>query len=735
ASDEPLFDLIGTTHLVWKEGWAARLREKGIVNPVDTTIQDLSWIPRPRLVSPDITYTTWKEYFARFGDRPRPKYRLTQEKIIGARDFGSYILQAIGRTERRLSNLLPATEKLSALTTLVAGLAYPGRDITAAWRLLADVQHHDCWAACNRMCFADPVDTFGGWEWDNARPSHKKFLPIPPDVSRTPGYTREPSWQIGIRKALQGTDICHALNLDCTAALAGAAIGNSAVGASPLHGRVLNTSGYARRAVAELPVSTPPGTQSVRVTDEHGAAVPAKLLVTRKYYPEQEIRELAADGYLYPRPCPSDEIWAGESVCGANLLMHVDVPAVGYSHVKIEFSPEPPAEVGRVSRAGDLLTIETDLYTLSFDAAHGGAISAFYDKVNRFDLLKENIHDSRLTEYKNYSHYEQRRFGELYGFFGNERQWLSSTSARANIEVIEDNVIRTRLIVTGLIGTYPFETQITVEQGNPVVDFITRLRFKPDTRIGNANVSPIRRKYASGHRDYFAGFDDRPKLCVLFPSVLGECDVYKNAAFDVCKSEHKDSFYDDWDNVKNSLLIDWADFHHRSKNYGLGVFSDHTTNYTYGYGFPPRLVMAWGNKEPEGIREMQYGVYPHAGTWDSARFWQHNRNRNERTFALLTQGTPATFAPCELLRVEGDAYEVNTLQVSGSDVIVRLFNAESDSRERRVTLGRPAESSQWIELDGRIAQELDLTRDARSCSVQIALPRFGFRTLRFRGVA
>ncbi|HXE11060.1 MAG TPA: hypothetical protein VN633_03010 [Bryobacteraceae bacterium] len=47
-------------------------------------------------------------------------------------------------------------------------------------------------------------------------------------------------------------------------------------------------------------------------------------------------------------------------------------------------------------------------------------------------------------------------------------------------------------------------------------------------------------------------YDDRYKLLALFPVSFNKNALYKNAAFDVCRSANVDTFFNRWDEIKHN---------------------------------------------------------------------------------------------------------------------------------------------------------------------------------------
>jgi alpha-mannosidase len=218
--------------------------------------------------------------------------------------------------------------------------------------------------------------------------------------------------------------------------------------------------------------------------------------------------------------------------------------------------------------------------------------------------------------------------------------------------------------------------------------------------------------------------------------------IYKNAAFDVCKSRNENTWFQGWHEIKHNIVLNWVDVVDEQQKTGLAVFSDHTTGYTHGPDHPLALVMGWGweggywwGKCPlRGTQQVRYALLPHPGTWEQAHVSRENSFWNEPLVGQIVDGAPGSALGSQsLVAVSGGGVEIPTALVLRGDLLVRLFNAEGDAAERTVSLGVRASRVEVVELDGRVVRRLDIGRanDGRS-EVKLALPRFAVRTLRCR---
>jgi alpha-mannosidase len=226
----------------------------------------------------------------------------------------------------------------------------------------------------------------------------------------------------------------------------------------------------------------------------------------------------------------------------------------------------------------------------------------------------------------------------------------------------------------------------------------------------------------------------------MFPVPFRNQALYKNAAFDVCRSRNQNTYFQKWDEIKHNIILHWVDVVDESQKAGLAILSDHTTAYTHGPDHPPALVMGWGweggfwwAKCPlRGTQQVSYALIPHTGAWDEARISHESCCWNEPLLPQVVDGHAGNgTASRSLVTVSGNGVEIPTLLMQGRNLLVRLFNGEGDDAERTVSLDVRPQRVDLVELDGRVVRPLEVRRASSGrYEVKVALPRFGIRTLR-----
>jgi alpha-mannosidase len=364
--------------------------------------------------------------------------------------------------------------------------------------------------------------------------------------------------------------------------------------------------------------------------------------------------------------------------------------------------------------------IESNLYTIIINAAKGGTIES---------IVAKTLNNKEFVDKAN-----ERVFNELRGNFSKEGGFLSSKDKPAEVIVLEDGPYLAKLQIKGSIGMHKFIQTLTVMQAEKRIDLQVAINYNGNPEIGEP-TAPGAYKSTDNHKGFY---NDKEKLMALFPLNLKGQKVYKNAPYDVTESRLTNTFFTDWDKIKNNVLLNWVDVIDKDDAYGMALFTDHTTNYAHGEDFPLGLTLQysgvglWGrNYKIEGPTVVNYTLVPHAGKWDKAGLWTESDKWNEPMVAVAGE-----FAQMDksrsLINIQGEGYEVSSVTVEGNDLLVRLFNAEGDEKERKLAFNFKAEKAEMIELNGNKKQDMYITKNGKGeAYVLVSAPRFGVRTIKF----
>lgn len=682
---EELLDTWRTEAQTGSEQFAEKCVEHGIQHPAGMCFQDLGWAARPNVHGTYIRFVTWREYMASIASPTTRQWHFSMEDIRCALPWGEKTLQRIARQVRSAENRLIVAEKVASLAAIWARHPYPVDELKEAWDKTLWTQHHDVWITATTRSGRD------AWAFQAAAQTWDAEATCTEIIDRSfdkilgpPAIPANP---------LQNTSAVH----------------------------VFNTLAHQRSGLMEVDLPTNIGTRSVRVFDVAGAEIPAQFEITRKYVSDRTDRV---------RGSRNTDLNSGESMGAVRLLFHAIVPPMGRAIYRVDTSTESHSPV--VSTGASVATsvngpvvMETDFYKLQVEPAKGGVISSLYAKKLQREFCGAG----------------ERSFHEFRGYFIEEKTWHSSTENPATVEIVEQGPLRVTVAIAGKISSVPFRTTISLTQGQRCIDFHTQFRFEKDTWIGDPwEIDPAQRMTGRRRSEY----DDRYKLLALFPVSFEKGVIYKNSAFDVCRSANVNTFFNSWDAIKHNIVMNWVDLVDENNNTGLALLSDHTTSYAHGEDHPLSLVVAWGwdggfwwGKCPlNGLQELRYAIVPHSGAWNEAALWTEDAERSEPLLSRVAFWTGAVHKDNgkSLIEIETPGVQLSAITASGRDLLVRFFNAESEGQEHTIRVALPVSSIELVELDGRHAGPVHSERDARGYKFRIAIAKFGLKTVRLRDV-
>lgn len=399
------------------------------------------------------------------------------------------------------------------------------------------------------------------------------------------------------------------------------------------------------------------------------------------------------------------------------LLFRAEVPSLGYTTYNIRNAKVAAPLAPTVTQKGGKYILESDLYTLVIDPAKGGTIES---------LIAKKLNNKEFVDTRS-----KWRFNELRGFFGAKKDFISTTAAPAKVRILEEGPVSVRIAIDGMLGEHPFTQSICLMQGEEKIDMSVSIDWQGSPAIGEPDVefsAPNPRK---------AFYDDRYKLLVCFPAAIRQQQIYKDAPFDVCMSRNTNTHFNRWDEIKHNIILNWVDLADKQKEYGLALFTDHTTSYVHGEEHPLALTLQfsgqalWGrNYIIDRPTHVSYALMPHKGGWDEGRLWTKGEQVHEPILGVLTNIAIEDSLENSFLKIQDNAYELVSMEYKGDDVYIRLFNAQSDSNPKQITyLGR-AEKIEWVELSGEVSNIPAVSTVGTAHFVQAEIPRFGIRTLK-----
>ena len=315
--------------------------------------------------------------------------------------------------------------------------------------------------------------------------------------------------------------------------------------------------------------------------------------------------------------------------------------------------------------------------------------------------------------------------GLLSGWFYEENRWHLSSEEPATVEVCEAKGISTKVTVRGTIASTPFTQVMTIDEGSRRIDFDLNIDWEKNVGIGR---SAQRRAYDNRQRAFY---DSRYDLNILFPVACESPSLFKDAPFDVCESQLEDTYFDNWENIKHNVILDWVDLCGKNGT-SVALLSDHTTSYTYGPDFPLALTVQfsgnglWGrNYSITRPTSMRYALVPHTGMWDKAGVQEESQAWNE-PLTVIPGVSPRDGA----LDLSGTGYLLSAMTNSDGGYLVRLYNASGDASPKNVKIAIPAKKVEEVNLLGEKTGNPKVSKDDNGIIMEVSIPRFGIKTFK-----
>ncbi|WP_158944693.1 glycoside hydrolase family 38 C-terminal domain-containing protein [Granulicella sp. S190] len=685
---ERLQKVFETESIVGTAEFAAKCVENGIPHPAGMCFQDLGWPAKPRVNEPFVRFATWQEYIHKIADKPAKDWHFGIEDILVTLPWGNPTLQAVAQQVRSAENRLILAEKVASIGFMHGASQWPEQELREAWDDLLLSQAHDAWITATtrqgRQAWAFQVasDTL------NAEQSAEQIIQ---GAASALGHGKADPIQ-------------------------------SPLGAQWV--RTINTLPFERDDLVRVSLATDPGTTGIEVTDASGSIIPSQLSITRRYFSQDVLGELSRSRSIYPEK--GDKSSSTDGINDAVVSFRAKMPSIGYASYRLtpryrQAAKDLQGKVSVTTEIDGTTVMESDLYRLRIDPKKGGAITNLWAKQLDYEFC-----DAK----------SDRTFNEYRGYFISQQGWRSSTDSPAQVKIIESGPVRATVEVSGQVGGIPYRTTISIAEGQQRIDFQVGFIFEQDTWIGDPwDIKPENRSSEQRRSQN----DGRWKLQALFPVSFRSNALYKNAAFDVCRSRNADTFFQRWDEIKHNIIVNWVDVVDAEERYGIALMTDHTTAYSQGPEHPLGLVLGWAweggfwwGKHPlRGEQKISYAIVPHRGGWERAGISRENSRFCEPPVTALMDGkTDETENSFSLMQIDSPGVEVSAMLVEKEQLVVRLFNAESVEADHVVTFGTRPKHVDVIELDGTSKRNLEIrTVEGGRPGVHLRIPQFGLQTL------
>lgn len=399
------------------------------------------------------------------------------------------------------------------------------------------------------------------------------------------------------------------------------------------------------------------------------------------------------------------------------MIFLATVPAFGYATFQLKkgSSKLNVQDIAAVQSSDGNYVIETDHYKIVFDVDNGGTINSLVaKKLNNKEFIDPD---------------SDRKFNELRGNFLRKGGFRSSTEIPAELSIGENGPYLVRIKIDGEIAGNPFHQWVTLRQTDRLIDVKLEIDWRSNEKIGEFEETDYQ---ATNLRKAF--YNDRYKLLTLFPVALNNQKIYKNAPFDVTESELTNTFFSQWDSIKNNIVYSWVDVVDTETNYGMAVFTDHTTSYAHGENHPLGITTLYSGQGLWGrdykVTEatvMNYSLLPHEGTWDEVGLEIENEKIAEPLVVQTLVNKPKTLVK-SFAEVLSKDLIISSCSFRDDYMLMRIYNTGRDVSEGRIKLNFPVRDIDEINLDGSLVKNISTETDQQW--LHMKLNPFGFKTLK-----
>lgn len=402
------------------------------------------------------------------------------------------------------------------------------------------------------------------------------------------------------------------------------------------------------------------------------------------------------------------------------VYFEATAPALGYSTYTLKKAKKEKLTAAASQLTDGTIAVETEYYSAVFDPQKGGTITSLIDKKNGGRQLV----------------LEGCGLNNLKGYFYNDEKYHEGASSPAKVTIVEDGQLFVQLKVENQIAGSRYVQFISFRKNSPLIDCDLTIDWEGQPGIGAYDQSNA---YKAEDREK-AFYNDEYKLHLEFPLAEVGDRLFKNAPFDVCETALDNTLYSSWDQIKHNVVLNWVDVTSAANDYGVTLFTDHTTSYlrtddlTLGLTVQYTGRALWGrNYRIHGPTHLKYALLPHSGDWEKASIELASSTWNEPLIGRFVNadGEPSQYS---FLEVADNGLQVSSVTVDGEDLLVRFYNS-SQNQNQEVRWNCNAVSFELVDLNGKTISSLKKNEDKNGNWVtNLTLPQFGFQTVKLINV-
>lgn len=335
-----------------------------------------------------------------------------------------------------------------------------------------------------------------------------------------------------------------------------------------------------------------------------------------------------------PMQCTAEGNW---------LLYVTNVPAMGYKSFAIRNKPNIIESNLHISRD----CLENCFFSVKIDPL-SGEITSIYDKIERREVLKENLNANVITAFEDKpGDYDAWNIDSFYS----EKSW--KIDSVESIEVVESGPIRGGLKIRKRFMDSVIEQTYYVYSDIPRIDFATEIDWHEKTILLKADF-PV-----EVHSDYA---------------------TYNIQFGNITRPTHMNT---SWDRAKFEVSAHrWVDI--SEGNYGVSLMTDSK----YGYDVHDskiRLTMLKSAVGPnyDCDREKHsfvYSVYPHAGDWKTSNTDIMAEDMNITLRSVITPAKDGNRMPeYSLVSVDDTNIRIDTVKRAEDDkaMVIRCYEYQN----------------------------------------------------------